>query len=172
MSLLARKISRAKWEAGEDLGQDEIPADAVSADLRTTGNTLSFWTCPSDGESDLRKAVLALAAAAERVDRMDLAWIEEPVVRHHEILAAFTRGRTPVESLQEHHVDLVRLDVKRLGKVAELLADAIRRGNHRRMTRKQVLSIVTEAVRDDLVPLKDLQCGVREEVQKALNDSG
>ena len=172
MSVLARKISRAKWEAGEDLGEDEIPADAVSADLRTTGNTLSFWSCPSDGYGDLRKAVLALAAAAERVDRMDLAWVEEALVRKHEIITALTRGRTPVESLQEHHVDLVRLDVRRLGKVAELLADAIHHGNHCRMTRKQVLAIVAEAVRDDLVPLKDLQRGVQEEVQKALNDSG
>ena len=47
MSVLARKISRAKWEATKDLGDGEIQADAVSADLRTMGNTLSFWRCAS-----------------------------------------------------------------------------------------------------------------------------
>lgn len=39
MAVLTRKISRAKWEASEDLDEGEIQADAVSADLRTSGNT-------------------------------------------------------------------------------------------------------------------------------------
>ena len=51
---LARKISLAKWskkqEQGE-LAEDEIPADAVTADLRTQDNKLSFWRC-GDGEGD------------------------------------------------------------------------------------------------------------------------
>ena len=63
MAVLARKISRAKWEASDDLGEGEIQADAVSADLRTTGNTLSFWRCTSASETDLQRVILALTAA-------------------------------------------------------------------------------------------------------------
>ena len=64
MSVLARKISRAKWEATKDLGDGEIQADAVSADLRTMGNTLSFWRCASASDDALGRTVLAMAAAA------------------------------------------------------------------------------------------------------------
>ena len=32
---LARKITRAKWSNKAELSADEIPADAVTADLRT-----------------------------------------------------------------------------------------------------------------------------------------
>ncbi|HVQ74450.1 MAG TPA: hypothetical protein VMT79_02820 [Candidatus Binatia bacterium] len=42
MPVLVRKVTRAKWERREELGQGEIPSDAISADLRTTDNALSF----------------------------------------------------------------------------------------------------------------------------------
>ena len=40
---LARKISRAKWPATRELSVSEIPADAVTGDLRTQNNALSFF---------------------------------------------------------------------------------------------------------------------------------
>ena len=40
---LIRKIARAKWESKDDLSKEEIPADAVTVDLRTSDNVLSFW---------------------------------------------------------------------------------------------------------------------------------
>ena len=47
---LARKISLAKWSKKGELEVGEIAADAVTADLRTQDNKLSFWRC-GDGES-------------------------------------------------------------------------------------------------------------------------
>ena len=129
MTVLTRKITRAKWEASEALGKGEIPADAMSADLRTTGNTLSFWNCATGEDHEIRKAVLALASVAERADRMDVAWIEKAAVDEHGIATMRTPGRTPVDCLQETHVDLIRLDVRRLGRVAELVSEAIDNGN-------------------------------------------
>jgi len=68
-------------------------------------------------------------------------------------------------------VDLVCLDVKRLSVLVTLLFDSINAGNHCRMTGKQVVGIVTEAVQAHLVTLDDLQPRVREEVQRVLNRS-
>ena len=64
---LTRKITRAKWEAKQGLAADEIPSDAITIDLRTQGNALSFWQCPTDAVSDVEEAALAIAAAGERV---------------------------------------------------------------------------------------------------------
>jgi hypothetical protein len=171
VGVLTRKISRAKWHA-EDLAKGEIPADALSADLRTAGNILSFWSGASAADSDVARAVLAIAAAADRLDRMDVAWIDESVVEKHGIDTAVTPGRTPIESLQTSHVDLIHLDVKRLGTVAELISAAIERGDHRRMTKKQIVVIMVEAVHDHVVALDDLPPRVREAVQKSLNRAG
>lgn len=170
MGVLSRKISLAKWHS-EDLTIGEIPADALTSDLRTTGNTLSFWRCISGEDSELRKVVTALAAAADRVDRMDLAWFDEMEIERKRIESADSPGRTPIESLRSSHVDLTHLDVKRLGNVAGLVADAIGRGDYLRITRKQVLGIVIEAVRDRLLVLDDLQPRVREQVEKLMNPS-
>ena len=70
---LARKITRAKWVSA-DLDSGEIPADAVTADLRTKNNTLSFWQCGDGTEEGLNEAVLALAAAGQRVENIDIVW--------------------------------------------------------------------------------------------------
>ncbi|TVR63975.1 MAG: hypothetical protein EA420_06150 [Candidatus Competibacteraceae bacterium] len=81
MAYLARKITRPKWESREGFAAGEIPADAVTADLRTTGNTLSFWTCEPPPDDGIRAVVLALATGADRLDRMDLVWVEEEAFR-------------------------------------------------------------------------------------------
>ena len=56
---LVRKITRAKWDRTDQLGEVEIPADAVTADLRTTDNALSLWASPDAAGDGLTDAVLA-----------------------------------------------------------------------------------------------------------------
>ena len=55
---LARKITHAKWKRQDllpHLTSDEISADAVTADLRTSEDSLSLWRC---GKRNLPKAGL------------------------------------------------------------------------------------------------------------------
>lgn len=55
-----------------ELGDGQIAADAVTADLRTKDdNTLSFWRGESSSRHNPERAILAVAAAAERPDRLD-----------------------------------------------------------------------------------------------------
>src|SRR5438445_1424065 len=131
MSYLARKISRAKWDRREGLDVDAIPADAVTLDLRTEGNTLSFWTIRNADEESLRRVVLALAAAADRVDRIDVVCVARDALEDRDIRFEATEGRTPVESAGRDHVDAVHLDLTRLTTIAQQIADALRKGQHR-----------------------------------------
>lgn len=50
---LARMISRSKWEPKSRMHAEEISADAVTGDLRTQDNSLSFWRCPSGSAVEL-----------------------------------------------------------------------------------------------------------------------
>lgn len=168
MPVLARKITRAKWERADGLAEGEVAADAVTVDLRTSGNTLSFWTCTIPSEEELRETVLALAANAERLDKFDIAWLDEAAVCSAGLATNPTDGDTPVLTLRARHVDVEKLDYVRLGKVADLLVAALALNHHKRMTKKEVLEILKAAVLDRRVALDDLKNGVRVEVEKAL----
>jgi len=170
MPYLTRKITRAKWESGDELGADEIPADAVTADLRTTGNTLSFWKIENPSDEEIRITALALATGAERIDRLDLAWVEEDGFQDDGLSLNPNDGRTPVVSLRKNHVDVTKLDLDRLCKVAVSVSQAISRGQHQRFTKKELINIIVEAVGKGLLSLSDLAPNVREEIEKELGN--
>jgi hypothetical protein len=162
LAILTRKISRSKWEHKDGFGPDEICSDAVTSDLRTTDNALSFWRCEVD------EAALALAATLERPDKLDIAWMTEDAVREEGLLIAPTDGRTPVESLVKSHVDVERLDLVRLSKVAHLVAKAVRDLQCKRLTKNEVVSILADAVQRNILELNMLADLLRDAVQAAI----
>jgi hypothetical protein len=100
MAVLARKITRAKWDTTDGLADGEIGADAVTADLRTIGNRLSFWTCTTPTDRELQDTVLALATAGDRLDKLDITWLSEQAVHGQGLALMATEGNTPVASLR------------------------------------------------------------------------
>ena len=165
--LLARKISLAKWskkqEQGE-LAEDEIPADAVTADLRTQDNKLSFWRCGDEKATEVNEAALALAAAGTRVDKIDVVWLAADELRSDGQTLQDTKGRTPVLELAELHVDVCRLDYMRLGKVAQRVVTALKKERYLRLRKARVRNLLAEAVEQGRIDPKDLQKRVREEL--------
>jgi hypothetical protein len=173
--VFARKISyRAKWGACDGLDEGEIAADAVTLDLKTSGNELSFWSCSSGCESELRETVLALAANCERLDKMDVAWIDENAVAAEQLTVQKSpeRANTPVDGLKERHVDISKLDLVRLGKVAALVRAAVSSDRCKRFAKKEVLHVIVEAIRIGRLNLEALHAKLREEVQAELRKLG
>jgi hypothetical protein len=119
----------------------------------------------------LRRAVLALATSADRPDRLDVVYLEEQAVRDGDLTTRDTEGGTPVPSLRKHHVDIEKLDLLRLGKVAEMVAHAHRSNASYSRTKQEVIEIVVQAVRDNLVELDALKEKMREMVRKKLAGS-
>lgn len=169
MPILARKIGLAKWTSKQGLTLDEVPADAVTGDLRTSGNALSFWRSPGTSKEDLRSVVLALASASERLDKMDVAWIADSNIRQAGLDLKETEGHTPVLSLSKEHVDVVCLDLLRLGTVAHLFHAAVQEERCYRYTKKEILNLLADAAKRGLLALGDLSDKVRQEVRKVLN---
>ena len=162
---LARKITLAKWKKRE-LSEGEISADAVTADLRTRENKLSFWRCGS--ETEVEDAALAIAAAGERVDKFYIVWIDEEELKTDGQTLEDTPGRTHVTELIDRHVDVCSLDYVRLGKVAHRVMAAIKKGQCTRLSKGRVTKILVAAVKRGRVNLDDLEKRVQEEVLKSL----
>ncbi len=165
---LVRKITQAKWKTNPELSAGEISADAVTVDLRTRENSLSFWQCRTETRGDLEHAALALATAADHVDTFDIIWLTDDELRSDGQTLRNTRGRTPVQGLVDLHVDVCRLDYVRLGKVARRIVTALDEKRYRRLTRARVKKLLVEAVEQRRVELTDLQEGIQAEVRKSL----
>lgn len=164
---LARKITRAKWSNKAELSADEIPADAVTADLRMRENALSFWQCGDGTPTEVEEAALAIAAAGDRIDRLDLVWFADETLQNDGQTFRNTPGRTPIPELSELHVDVHRLDYVRLGKVAHRVAGAIEGGRYVRLTKARVTKLLTEAVEQARLDPAGLSDNIRADVAES-----
>ena len=72
---LALKITRAKWTPKPDWSEGEISADAVTRNLRTHNNSLSFWRCHTETNGDVEEAVLGSRGGRDRIDKLDIVWL-------------------------------------------------------------------------------------------------
>ena len=165
---MARKITRAKWDAKRNiergLKEGEISADAVTGDLRTREDTLSFWRCCANANGDIEDVVLAISAAGERLDKLDIVWLFDNEMQAGGHTLKDTEGRTPVPDLAEHHVDICKLDHILLGDLAQRVVAAIEDERWRRFTRARVRKLLITAVEQGRIDLEGLAEGLRREI--------
>lgn len=167
---LARMISRAKWERKEWMREGDISADAVTADLRTQNNNLSFWQCAEGTNQEIENVVLAIAAGRDQIDKVDIVLIDDKDLRNDGQTIMASDGRTPVESLVKLHVDVIQLNYCRLGKVARRVASAVAADQCCRVTKKRVETLLVTAVtRGEVLQIERLNKKLRLQVQELLN---
>ena len=163
MAVLVKKVTRAKWGLSRGaLAKNEISADAVAADMRTTNENLSFWRCRSDANLDVDDAVRALAFAGDRFDLIDIAWVQEEKLRSAGLDLHISPGRTVISSLRHAHVDIIRLDIHPLVKLAQLISSAHENGATRRVSRAGVQDLARKAFADGLVEVEECSDKIRE----------
>ena len=167
MTFVARKVKLAKWETHQDMSVGEISADAVTSDLRTEDNALSFWQCGMGAESEVEEAVLAMAAAGNRIEKLDVVWVSRDELRADGQTIQDTDGRTPVAGLVRLHLDVSRLDYGRLGKVAHRIVTAIEEERCRRLTKARVKSLLAAAVEQGRIDPEDLSDHLKREVAQS-----
>jgi hypothetical protein len=174
VAFLGRKIAAAQWAKKPDFGDDEVPADTVTKDLRTFGNILSFWASEEGAPEPWRNAALAMGAASERLDSVDITWIGREELVEDGIALFATDGDTPVADLRTTHFDAARLDGHRLARVARRVALAVRGGEPRlrRITKSELATMLAEAVNSSRLRLEDLKDSVRAEVAARLPERG
>lgn len=161
---LVRRIPLAKWpKTYTEAAAGRISADAITADLRTSGNCLSFWTC--DRDDQIESVALAIAAAADRLDRIDVVWIEDEERRFSRYRRLSTPGETPVAEWRTRHLDIAGLDHEGLGVVALAVARSIAAKRCRRLPALRVKERLADAVSDGALSLDALDPRIRDKVQ-------
>ena len=93
-------ITRHKWRLKDGLALDEIPADAITADLRTARTTHSHsGNAVKRPNLEVSDAVLAIAAGRDRIQKLDIVWILTDQLESDGQRIRLKRGRTPVAGL-------------------------------------------------------------------------
>ena len=168
--LLARKITPSKWKKLEGLSSGEIPADAITFDLRTKLNSLSFWECNETPNQDEypEDIALAMAAAGSHIEGVEIVWFVSDELENDGQEIRHSDGKTPVTDMVERHVDAFHLDGVRLLRIAGKIADSIQRENKHRFTKARVEGLLVEAVKQDRVKLVELNPNIQTRIQQLL----
>lgn len=158
MGWLVRKIAKKKWLEPDDLPDDGVGADAITADLRTGGNRLSLWTCQNpDNEKEIEEIAVALGTRLKRTSPVDLAWVEAEQFESMGMALEKTRGDTLLVGMDDRHVDLIRVDQAHLCVVTSVFAQAIKKNQwHKRIPGSKLLKLLVQAVKDGRLSLNKL----------------
>lgn len=164
MAFLIRKINRSKWpnQDFENFSIDDLVADAITSDLRTSKNTLSTWEIES--EDQVLEAVLALSSGFDRLDTIDVIILDkaEVIGRGFEIIE--TPGLTPIKDLVNTHKDIVNLTFKSLGSFSRLILDTFHKEKVKRVKKGELKKLLLEAIETGRLNIDSLKDGVREKL--------
>ena len=148
MVFLVRKITRTKRLQGAELDKTEcrdIPADAITIDLKTNNNALSVWWIASD--TDLPEVVLALSSNMEHLNKIEVVYInEQDLLDQGMIVDSERNGLTAVTSLAQIHRDIAEMTWTTLGKFACAVLNALKNNQDRCYSRSAVKGILNEAI--------------------------
>jgi hypothetical protein len=162
---LARSFSMQKWKSRTNIRDGQIPADGLSADLGTADNGLSFWLCDPTIVSSIDDIALALASTRDRVQRLDLVWLDEEQVRRMNIRIDTCSGNTPVKELKNQHRECNGIDPRRFVCLARAIAGATSNNNTKRYTERQILDMLAKGVQNNLLSLSELKGTVAEKIK-------
>lgn len=167
--LVVRMITRSKWEPKSEDQIGEIPADAVTGDLKTQGNALSFWRSRSNTSGDFEDVILAIAAGRDKIDKVEIVWFDKDELINDGLNLVQTDGITPIRDLIKLHADVPLLDYTRLGKVADKIASALASDQYWRVTRSRVKKLLIAAVIRQRLEIDNLNEKIQTEIRKGLN---
>jgi Zn-dependent M16 (insulinase) family peptidase len=162
MSVLVRKVNRSKWpDEFDDIGVQDLPADVMSACLKTSKNTLSTWEIKSLNNEDLEEGILAIAASLPNIDSIDIVTIQKDlVVQSGFQLDENTPGNTAVLDLAETHIDIIELTYKTVGEFSKIVLDALKEEKVTRITRGKLKKILKKALDEGRIDINQLSQSV------------
>ena len=153
MSLLVRKIDKSKWSQNNIIEGEDVSADAITNDMKTHNNTLSFWQI--DSETEINEVILAIVSGGQHLEAIDIVTIDNQQIRGDGInfIPNPENAITPVEELKHRHRDLIELSYLKLGTIACYIVDCFKNGQVVRYTKGHLKEILIDAIdRDHLDP--------------------
>ena len=133
--MIIRKIDAiTKWNNPRSVNRPDptVPGDTLS-ELKTKENKLSVWLADSD--EDIEDAVAALSLSRDDTDRLCFIVLDEEKLSSLDIQVKDDEegdAQGASEEILKKHRNLVELDHKRLGQLAEYMIEQASNSNNRK----------------------------------------
>ena len=145
MTLIRMIGSIARWDGSAKVDRKDatIGGDAVS-DLRTVNNELSVWA--GDTAQDKDDAVVALALGRDSVQKLCYLELDENELAKIEIKAEDESGNVKglTEELRFKHKNLVQIDYKRIGLLAEYMVKLTKDKRYHSKSKTEIKSLLVK----------------------------
>ncbi|MBU1261124.1 MAG: hypothetical protein KJ757_01240 [Planctomycetes bacterium] len=162
MSFLVRKIDRSKWDQRNIIDGEQPSADAITNCMRTTLNTLSLWLINDVNERE--EAVLAIASNFTNLAAIDILLIDRALIEKRKLTLVTKPGLTLYSDFKNQHLNVTNLDYPSLGVMAEVIVESIRQKRHKRFRERELIEILTNAVRAGKVKWSELKPDVQKKI--------
>ena len=164
MTLILRMIRQHRWDrpANSDwLDDDDVPADPLADFANTSENRLSVWLVDDD-KKNLRQVVAAMAAAREKLDKLDYVLFPRGYSDGAGITCEEVLGDTPDDQANVWHRDLVGLSAN---KVVALTKMVWKQDNDpKRISKTEAKELIIDAVLEGRIPLAKLSRKLHEAI--------
>lgn len=168
MPLILRKIRSSRWPEVPDrawVPPGDVPADPLG-DLTTSGNKLSvYFIDDADREQvdrQIRRALIALAASADRPDSVDHVLFRHEVLEAVGIDVEAEPGATPDDEVNGWHRNLARLTGSQLVRLANHVLNTGEFGD--RLLSKQVFQEIVDGIQGGRIDERKLKQAMREKL--------
>lgn len=166
--MILRKIDAiTKWNNPQTVSRPDptVPGDTLS-ELRTRENKLSVWL--ANTEEDIEDAVAALSLSRDNTEKLCLLKLDEDSLSALDIDVKFDEegdAQGASEEILKKHRNLVELDHKRLGLLAEyMIKQAGIAENRKTFSERKVVGILNKYKGTKIIPDK-----VKKNILKKLN---
>jgi hypothetical protein len=144
MTLIVRKIEKAKWMQNNILFGAEVSADAITNCMKTTNNKLSVWEVSQ--EDEVGDVVIALTSQAQHIETMDVVILNRTRLVDVGLNLEEAKGITPFEELSQKHRNIVSLTYPSLGRLANLIVENIKNNVAKRFTESGITNLMKKAI--------------------------
>lgn len=166
--MIIRKIDAiTKWNGPKAVKRPDptVPGDTLS-ELKTKDNKLSVWL--ANTQEDIEDAVAALSLSRDNADRLCLLLLDEKRLSEIDIEVKFDEegdAQGASEEILKKHRNLIELDHKRLGLLAEYMIEQASDSNNRKTYTESNVRSILEKYKDTKIESKK----VKDNISKKLN---
>ncbi len=120
MPYLVRKIGNLEnlFHIKETQDVEQVFADVINYEFKTTENTLSTWFINEADDIDM--AVLAIASNYSTTEEMDFLYIDMSLLEEFSLEIINEPNETPYESYSKFHYDIVGLTLASIKSILEI----------------------------------------------------
>lgn len=163
MSILVRKINKAKWLQIDLSESDDVSADALTNCLKTNDNSLSVWEIES--EEKINEAILAIASAGHHLESIDIIKLDKDYLASQNVEIKSSVGITKVEDLKDSHRDLANLTLSKMCIISShIVAKFNKNDKEIRITKKTIKDLLLKAIKDERLDKSDLNDSIVEKL--------